>query len=288
MGYFFALMATLFWSGNAIAARFLAETVPPVGISFWRWFVALLICVPATYPAFRRNIPAVKQYWRYLLLLAFLGVALFNTILYTAAVTTTAFNIAVLSTITPVIILIFSVMFAGEKLTLTGFCGFLLAGTGILFLITDGAPHKIFDMELVTGDFLMLGASGIFASYTVLVRKKPPEITINTMVFTTFVAGFFMLLPLYVVQELFFTPVVFELPQIMGFIYIGVFASFASFMFWNRAVVMIGAARSGAVYYSLPAFTGVLAFVMLEEALSLTDGLSMVMVAFGVYLTGRK
>lgn len=288
MGYIYALMATLFWSGNAVAARFLAETVPPLGVSFWRWAVALVICIPATYPAFRRNIPAVKEHWRYLLVLAFLGVALFNTLLYTAAHSTTAFNISVISTVTPVIILISSFIFAKERLSRTGLAGFFLAAFGILVLITDGAPLNILKMKVVHGDLIMLFAAGVFAAYTVLVRKKPPEITINTMVFTTFVAGFFMLLPPYLVQEMFFVHVQVGVPQMLGFLYIGIFASFASFMFWNRAVVMIGASRSGAVYYSIPVFTGALGFMFLGEPLTFADIASMFMVAFGVYLTGKR
>lgn len=288
MGYFYALLATLFWSGNAIAARFLAESVPPIGVSFWRWAVALIICVPATYPAFRRNIPAAKEHWRYLLILAFLGVALFNTLLYTAAQTTTAFNIAVIATTTPVIILIFSFIFAKERLSKLGLGGFFLAAFGIILLVTNGRPVSILHMDVAVGDVIMLAASGIFAGYTVLVRRKPPEITINTMIFTTFVAGFLMLLPLYIVQELFFTPVTFGAPQVAGFIYIGLFASFASFMFWNRSVVMIGASRAAAVYYSLPVFTGILGIVMLGEKLTVTDVVSMFFVGFGVYLTSKK
>jgi len=288
MGYLFALMATLFWSGNAIAARFLAESVPPVGVSFWRWAVALAVCAPFTYPAFRKNISEIKKHWKYLTLAAFLGVALFNTILYTAAHTTTAFNIAVISTFTPVIILIFSVIFAGEKVSRVNLAGFVTAFAGIINLVSDGRPFNILKIETAAGDYLMLFASCVFASYTVLVRKKPYSININAMIFFTFAAGFAMLSVPYVIQELFFTGVHFGRAQIGGFLYIGIFASFASFMFWNRAVVMIGAAKSGAVYYSIPVFTGFLGFFLLGEAVTLTDVLSMIMVGFGVYLTGRK
>ncbi|XOB65869.1 DMT family transporter [Deferribacteres bacterium DY0037] len=287
MGYFFALMATLFWSGNAVAARFLAETVPPISISFWRWAVALLICFPATYPAFRRNIPAVKEHWKYLTLLAFLGVALFNNLLYTAAQTTTAFNISVISTITPVVILIFS-LFAGERLSRVNMAGFIIAVVGIAFLITDGNPLRIFQLRLVKGDIIMLGASAIFAGYTVLIRKKPVEITINTMVFFTFHAGFLMLLPFYLFSEFFIAPTPFGGKQVLGFVYIGIFASFVSFMCWTRAVTMIGAARSGAVYYSIPVFAGLLGYLILGEEIGLSDMLSMCLVGFGVYLTGKK
>lgn len=288
MGYLFALTATMLWSGNTVAARFLADSVPPVGVAFWRWSVALAVCAPFTYPAFRNDLPAVKKHWRYLTLLAFLGVAVFNTLLYTAAHTTTAFNISVISTATPIIILIFSFFFTGERLTAAGFFGFVLAIAGIVSLVTDGSPVKLLHMQVAVGDYIMLLAAGVFAAYTVLVRKKPAEVSVNTVVFYTFAAGLAMLLPLYIVQEVFYKGVTFGMPQIMGFLYIGIFASFISFMVWNRAVLMIGAARTGAVYYSVPIFTGVLGYMILGEAVGPTDVISMFMVGFGVYLTGKK
>lgn len=288
MGYLFALLATLFWAGNAVTGRFLAETTPALGVSFWRWFVALIVCAPFTYPAFRRNLPAVREHLGYLTLLAFLGVAVFNMLLYTAAHTTTAFNISVISTVTPVVILTFSFFFAHERLSRLGIAGFVLAAFGILCLVTDGHPAQILSMKTAAGDYIMLLAAGVFAAYTVLVRRKPPEISINAMVFYTFLAGFLMILPLYIVQEIWFTGVSFGRPQILGFLYIGVFPSFASFMFWNRAVMMIGAANSGAVYYSVPVFTGALGYMFLGEPVTPVDIASMFMVGFGVYLTGKK
>ncbi|PLX68046.1 MAG: EamA/RhaT family transporter [Denitrovibrio sp.] len=288
MGYLYALFATILWSGNAVAARFLAESVPPIGVSFWRWFVALLICVPWTYASFRKDLPLVKKHWRYLIILAFLGITLFNTLLYTAAHTTSAFNIAVISTAVPVFILVFSFFFAGERLSRLGLFGFLMATLGLLSLITDGHPVRILELKVAIGDLIMLIAAGVFASYSVLVRKKPAKISVNALIFTTFVAGFIMLLPLYIIQEIWFTPTLLGVQQIGVFLYIGVFASFVSFMFWNRAIGMIGAAKTGAVYYSIPIFTGFLGFILLGEAITIIDIFSMLAVGFGVYLTGKK
>jgi drug/metabolite transporter (DMT)-like permease len=45
-GYIFAIGATVFWSGNFIVARELNQSVPPVSLSFWRWFVAVIVLFP--------------------------------------------------------------------------------------------------------------------------------------------------------------------------------------------------------------------------------------------------
>ena len=40
-GYLFAIGATAIWSGNFIVARGLADSIPPVRLTFWRWVVAV-------------------------------------------------------------------------------------------------------------------------------------------------------------------------------------------------------------------------------------------------------
>ncbi len=99
-----------------------------------------------------------------------------------------------------------------------------------------------------------------------------------------------MLLPLYIISEIWFMPTHVGIKQVGVFIYIGVFASFVSFMCWNRAIGMIGgAAKTGAIYYSIPIFTGFLGYVLLGgEAITVIDAVSMAAVGFGVYLTGKK
>ncbi|PID99762.1 MAG: EamA family transporter, partial [Acidobacteria bacterium] len=45
-GYVFAVAATAIWSVNFIIARGLVESIPPVSLAFWRWFVAVLVFLP--------------------------------------------------------------------------------------------------------------------------------------------------------------------------------------------------------------------------------------------------
>ena len=44
--YVLLFLTMLFWSGNAVIGRGIVGTVPPVGLAFWRWTVALAVLLP--------------------------------------------------------------------------------------------------------------------------------------------------------------------------------------------------------------------------------------------------
>jgi hypothetical protein len=44
--YLFLALAAAFWSGNFVVGRAVHGRVPPVGLAFWRWAVALALLLP--------------------------------------------------------------------------------------------------------------------------------------------------------------------------------------------------------------------------------------------------
>ena len=46
MLYILLTLSTLFWFGNFVISRGMHADIPPVGLAFWRWTVALLIISP--------------------------------------------------------------------------------------------------------------------------------------------------------------------------------------------------------------------------------------------------
>ena len=54
----YALLAVtvLTWSIGIVIARGVHQEIPPIGLSFWRWFVAATILIPFTYTVVFKNI----------------------------------------------------------------------------------------------------------------------------------------------------------------------------------------------------------------------------------------
>jgi len=71
-------------------------------------------------------------------------------------------------------------------------------------------------------------------------------------------------------------------------LYIGLGASLASYAMWNSAVASIGPSLAGLIYYSLPLFSGVTAFLFLGEPMGLIHLLSAGCILGGIVLATRR
>ena len=66
----FLTISSACWGGNIFIGRLVHAEVPPVGLSFWRWVLALAILLPFAWPRLRRDWPEVRRHWRALAALA--------------------------------------------------------------------------------------------------------------------------------------------------------------------------------------------------------------------------
>lgn len=283
-GYLLAAAATLIWSGNFIIARGLADTVPPVLLAFLRWSVAALVVLPIGAPSLWRQRRVVRQHFGYLLVTAFFGVTLFNTFIYIAAETTTAINMSLLAIGTSIFMIVLARIVLGERLSATKISGAMLATLGVLLLVTGGELSHPRGLACAEGDLWMITAALVWAVYTILVRKKPTEIHQRTFLTATFWLGLALLVPWVGWAHLDTAELILS-PAIMGVaLYLGVGTSVVAYLLWNRAVSLVGASGVAFVYYTLPLFSGLEAFLILGEPATILHLLSGALIIGGVIL----
>ena len=281
-GYLCATGATVFWSGNFIVARELNDSVAPVALAFWRWLVAVLALLPFAIRPLIKQWPVVKNNLGYLAITAFLGVTVFNTLLYFGGQTTTALNLSLISITTPIFIIIFARLFYAEALTIKRVLGILLVATGVVVLITRGRLSSLVNLSFTIGDVWMLLAAMLFALYSILLIKKPENLGVRAFQLSTFILGFVLLLPFYAWEYTVVGPAVMDTAAVASIIYLGIFASLVSYMLWNQSVLLIGASRAGMVYYTIPIFSGVLAWYFLGEQIGLLHVASGLLIVAGI------
>jgi drug/metabolite transporter (DMT)-like permease len=131
----------------------------------------------------------------------------------------------------------------------------------------------------------MLLATVAFGAYTVLVGRKPAELPITAFVFSTFALGLVMLLPAYLVELSRTGPFTVDRSTTAALLYIGIFPSLLAFFAWNRAVTTIGATRPAIIYYLVPVFTGLGAWLLLDEPIGPAEIASMILVIAGVSIS---
>jgi drug/metabolite transporter (DMT)-like permease len=281
------LLPGLFWAGNAIVARSVAAEMSAVGLAFWRWTLAALIALPFAWPHLRRDVGAMVAHWPAMLLLSALGIAFFNTGLYTAAHETTALNIVMLQSALPVMVVAASFLLFRDRVTWNQGVGIVISLAGALVLIAHGDPGVLEHFQFNPGDLWMLAACVSYALYTALLRLRPVVHGLSFL-FATFVIGALMLLPFYVRESAAGSPMPFSWHALLAVGYVALFASILAYLAFNRTVELLGANTAGLAVHLVPVFGTILAIGLLGEELHLYHALGIGLIGTGIALATRK
>lgn len=287
-GYLFALMATAIWSGNFIIARGMSDLIPPVSLAFSRWAVAALVLFPFAFRTLIDERQIIRDNIAYLSVTGLLGVTIFNTLIYTAGHTTTAINLTLIAISFPIFIILLVRIFSGEPIGLMRSCGILTVVTGVVLLITKGDISVLLNISFAIGDIWMLSAAFIFAVYNLLVKRKPQGLSFWSFQLCTFLLGLVFLSPFFVWETMTTGPIEWNTTTYMAIIYAGVFASLGAFGLWNKAIFLIEPARAGMLYYTLPLFSGLWAFWLLGEEITMLHFYCVVLIVSGIIIANQS
>ncbi|MDR3361922.1 MAG: DMT family transporter [Desulfovibrio sp.] len=279
-GYVFALLATIIWSGNFVASRALATLIPPWQFNFWRWVIALIVLAPFALPHLRQDWLGMKKHWRYLSVVALLGITLMNTLVYKAGQTTQSLNMALLVPTSPVVILIFSRILYAEPITPRRLAGLVMVLSGVVLLVSRGDLERLSGLALNSGDFWALGGAFCFGLYSLFVRRRPPEISAIGFNAATFTLGLLFALPFTAAEACLLPTPEISARLLTGVLYAGLGCSFAAYWLWTAAIDNIGPVRAGIMYYSLPVFAAVGSVLLLDEQITAFQ------VGGGVFIVG--
>lgn len=281
-GYLFALGATAIWSGNFIIARGLNESISPVSLAFWRWIVAVIVFLPFALKPLIAEWDILKENLPYLSITSFLGITLFNTLIYFAGHTTTAVNLSLISITFPVFIVVLSRFLFDEPITINKSIGILLVVTGVVLLVSKGHPFSLLQLSFAIGDVWMLIAALIFAVYSILLKHKPKMLSVWAFQLSTFILGLIFLFPFFIWEYMTSPTMEFETKTVFSILYVGIFASLSAFVLWNKAIMIIGPSKAGMIYYTLPLFSGLLAYLFLKENIGINHFYSVLLIVSGI------
>jgi len=272
------------WGGNIFIGRLMHAEVPPVGLSFWRWALALLIFLPFAWPRVRRDWPAIRRHWRALALLAFFGMAGFHTALYLSVNYTTATNAALLVAICPVLVPVLSWALYREPITGRILLATLVSLAGVAVVVLRGDLAQLRSLSFNKGDFIMLVAVFAWSMYTVLVKRRPADLHPQSLLVATMALAAAMLLPVYLWESATVRPMPVTGDALLAVAYVVVFASLLAFLCFNRGIEVLGPNKGGLFLHLIPAFAALLAFVFLGERLQPFHAVGIAAIAAGIVL----
>ena len=261
----YPLLAILFWAGNVVVSKMASHAISPIAITFYRLVLALAIMSVFIFIPVWKNRQVIRLYWKHLALGGFLSVSLFQFLSYQAAATTTATNMAIVTTLIPLLTMILSSVILKDRLRYGMLFGGAISFYGIVYLLGQGQVTQVFATGIHLGDGLMLIAACGFALYGVLLKKWKMPIPawqsnfIQSCFAIIYVLPFFIFLPAEDMQL--------NQQTIPLIVYAGIFSSVLLSYLWIEGVRHLGPNKNSIFMNLLPLFTALIAVAMLGEHL---------------------
>jgi drug/metabolite transporter (DMT)-like permease len=285
--YLLLALAPLFWACNWIVGRWLYHDIPPMGMTFFRWFFASAILAPFAWRHLRRDWPVVRRHWRAMLGLGAIGIGTHNALAYLGLNFTTATNGVILNSFIPVMIVTIAWVFLRERLRASQITGVAISLAGVLAILSQGSLAQLLAFRLNVGDLFVILSMATWSVYTIALRWLPEGLHPLSFLFVLAVVGDACVLPLWLGEMALGHFIAWTPAALAAMASVALFSSVLAYIFWNRGVAEVGASVAGLFVHLMPVYGVVLAWVFLGERLAPFHVAGIVLILAGIALTSR-
>jgi len=283
-----ALFAVIVWGASFVATKIALQDTSPITIVWLRFLMGVIILGIAVVYRKQFAFPNKKE-WTYFALLGFLGITFHQWLQSNALRTSQAGTSAWIVSTTPVFMALLGWLILKERPGWVKTLGILLAFVGVLIVISKGDIHSISIGRFgAPGDLLILISAVNWAVFSVLSRRGLKAYPASLMMFYVMSFGWLF-------TSLLFLPTrgLAEIGSLtfngwMGISFLGIFCSGLAYIAWYDALKALTTAQTGVFLYIEPIVTVVVAFLILEEAITPALLLGGAVILFGVWLVNRN
>ena len=274
------------WGANTVFGQLAVDQISPAMVVLLRWVFVAAFMWPLYGNQVKADWPVIRPKLGLTILMASLGFTGFNTLFYAAAYTTGALNVGILQGSMPIFVLLGSLLVFGTRVTSLQVLGTLIGLGGVIAVATEGRPAALIDLDIATGDGLMLLACLLYSFYTLALKNRP---AISGMSFFTVMAPIAMLtaVPL-VLADIALNG--FMVPTFQGWlvtIAIAIFPSCIAQLSFLRAVDLIGPGPAGGYLNLTPVFAALMGVTFLGESFFAYHAMGLALVIGGIWLVQR-
>lgn len=281
IGIISLIFAMLIWASSFIALKLAMQDLEPYTVIFFRMIIASLCFIYfiksfLKYEFSRRDI-------KYILLLAFFEPCLYFIFEAKAIQLTTASQVGMITSLMPVITAMAAGYFLKEIITKQLLLGSSIAIAGVVWLSLQSTT-SVSAPNPMLGNFFEFLAMVCGAGYTIVARYLANRYSalfitaIQVFIGTIFFFPFFL-------YEFYTTDFNFSMTSILCVLYLGIVVTLAGYGLYNYALTKIEASKAAVFVYLIPVFTLILAFLILNEKLSLVELVASVIILIGVLIS---
>ncbi|KJS19717.1 MAG: hypothetical protein VR72_17345 [Clostridiaceae bacterium BRH_c20a] len=289
--YVLLILAALFWGGNFALGKAVSGSIPPMTLSYIRWMEAFIFFLPFAWNELKDQKENLINNWKTFVILGLTGVLGFNICVYLSVQYTTAINASLINSFAPVVIILLSMIFLKEKLSIRQVMGIFISIIGVVWIITRGELQRLFALTFNTGDLIMLIAIILWGIYNIVLKKKGKVAPQKTVFMGSIMGGLIITWPL-VIYENVDTGLSWILNLTAGhylsLLYFGIFPTIFSFLFFNKAMLEVGPSRASIFANLIVVFAAIFGVIFLNEKLLFSHLVGGILIIFGVVLTTQS
>lgn len=285
---YFALLGVAFLYGAnfSIAKVFLdAEVLGSFGLVFCRILTGFIFFSVIHFLWIREKIE--KSDFLMVFLCGFFGIAANQLFFIKGLSLTKPISASLIVTLTPILVMVFSVLKGVEKLSITKWVGVAIAAIGTIFLILNGNASNVGESHLM-GDFLVLMNSTSYAIYIVLaagLMKKYHPFTLMKWIFSI---GFLLVIPFGLPDMMQCDFSLFTNKIWMSFAFVLFGATVLTYLFNAFALKHVNPSVVGAFIYVQPIFSFSVSSMIGNDEITLLKVVFGLLIFIGVYLVTKK
>lgn len=283
------------WGFGWPAGRVVAQTVPPFTAGWIRYLIAVT-CFLVFLKASGNWRTPTKAEWKTLAIIGFFSTFLYQAFFMYGMRFTAAGDASLMITFNPFFTSLLAIIFLGEKMTARWVFGLILGISGIAVLFVYSPNVDIPFDERLLGDILIAGAAGAWACSSILKKKmmtepakdaQEPLSPLHLTVWASTVGFGIQTVPFIVEvsQQGISNP---EFSAWIGIIFLAVFSTVLSYVWFADGIKKIGAGRASMYVYLVPIFGILSGWLLLDEKLGLSLVISFVLIVAGLLISQYK
>lgn len=284
------LAVAAIWGVGWVAGRVAAQEIPPFTAG-WARYVLAVICFLIYLKASEKWLIPTKDQWKMIAWIGFLSTFVYQAFFMYGMQWTAAGDASLMITFNPLFTALLAIPFLGEKFDKRLGGGLILAVSGVLVLAWYSPNVDLPVDERLLGDAMIGLAALSWAGATILMKKAMTgDNPLSPLHLTVWASAVGLLIQ---------TPTaVWEMSQ-LGFpeasneawgwlAFLAIASTVMSYVWFADGIKTIGAGRAALYVYLVPVFGIISGWLLIEEKLGLSLGVSFLLIVGGVALAQSK
>lgn len=283
-GIFAGIAAASIWGGMYVVSKVVLDIIPPYTLLSMRLILGV-ICLLFIMILQRRWTLSRRQIIQ-TLVVGFIGFGISLGFQFTGTKLSTAANAALVTSASPVFILLFGIWILGERVSVTRSLALLLASIGVVAVLDPRTVLLGSDGSL--GNLILIGAAITWGLYSVLMKVLTQTSSTIEVSMYAFLGG----LPLSIFAAGFERDIIrwsaIDGTVILGILYLGIISTAIAMYLWNSALARLEAGIVSLLFFAQPIVGVTLGSIFLGEPLNIGFWIGAVLISTGLLLAARE